>query len=211
MEANCLSLGCCACCSRYWITLLPREAKAIAKALGLGDKEFIEKKCLLVAHVYPARENAGLIVNSGLLPARIAAFAEHSLGALPQYFLVLPSLALRRNRKGECVLLRSGRCEVHDAAPAVCKLFPFVALGKRPLREAYPFCAALQQKGFGKMQGSLDEAHAKKINDYFAAVGKNGFSVQWGHLPTKGVLLLGGELELPLSKKEFLQLVGPFI
>ncbi len=212
MKLNCIKLKCSECCSRYWITLLPAEAKRIAKRLGLSEKEFTEKKCILIVHLYSKKgAGNGPTINSEFLPSRIADFVEQSCGTVSLHFLILPSMALKRNSKGECIFLKKARCEIHTVSPAICKLFPFMAMGKEPLKEVYPFCIVLQQEGFERAKGKVDEKQKARINKYFDAVERRGFHNQWRGLPGKGIVLLEGERELVVSKKEFLQLIQPFL
>ncbi|MAG22035.1 MAG: hypothetical protein CL943_01855 [Candidatus Diapherotrites archaeon] len=209
MKLDCIGLSCSECCQRYWITLLPKEARRMAKALGISEKEFIQKKCVLIVHFYSTKTRKGLTVNTELLPSSVAKFVEKEF-VMPPYFLVLPSLALKRDRNGHCTLLKKGKCVVHEVAPIVCSLFPFVALSKRTLPEIYPFCVALQQKEFEKINGTVDQKQKERVNKYFAQIEKNGFSSQWTYLPSKGLVLLEGKLEFQISRKEFLQLIAPF-
>ena len=208
MKIDCIKLNCNECCSRYWITLLPAEARKIAKYLSLTEKEFIENNCVLLAQLYTRSEKAdNLTVSRQQLPQKVAKAVEEELGFLPPYFLALPSLALKR-AKGECVFLSKGRCRIYSTAPAICKLFPFIAISSRPLKQLYPFCAALQkQPNLADAKGELDKKQKRRVNKYFDYVEENGFSSCWKHLPAKGIVLLEGEKELQVSKKEVMQLL----
>jgi len=212
MRFDCLELKCSECCKRYRIPLLPSEEKRIAKRLGLEEKEFIKKRCVAIAALYKCVEKKdGLSLNSELLPKKAAAFAEQQLGFLPLRFLALPYLALKRKKSGECVFLKKGKCEIHGFAPEACSLFPAISLDSRPLKELYPFCAAMQQKGSEAKKGGLDKKQAAKTKAYFNAVEKKGFSAQWPALPNKFLILFEGKKELGISKKEFLQATGPIL
>ncbi|MBN1940942.1 MAG: YkgJ family cysteine cluster protein [Candidatus Diapherotrites archaeon] len=211
MQLNCLKLHCSKCCQSYWISLLPAEAKKIAKALGLSERDFIERNCVLLAHLYPAQgQGKTLLINAGLLPKKLALAAEKEPGFMTGHFLVLPFLALKRKADGSCIFLAGGKCKVHGARPRICSLFPFVAVAKRPLKEVYPFCEALQQKGFENATGWLDESYRKRTSAYLDSVGRKGFQCIWPALPSKAVVLLGGEKQVNATKKEFLQLIQPF-
>ncbi len=209
MKIGCFSFKCSECCKRYWITLLPYEAKRIAEKLSLPLDEFIEKKCVLVAFLY-ARKSSGekLSISSNRLPAKIASFAEQEFGTVPNAFLLLPVLALNRNSKGWCSMLKRGRCEVHNVAPVICQLFPSIAVSKRTLRKVYPFCAALKQEKFDHSLGLLDEKQKLRIDKYFEQVKKKGFLKIWKTLPSKAIVLVEGKKELAVSKKQFLELLG---
>ncbi len=209
---HCIETKCSECCKRYWITVLPAEAKAIAAKLGLGEAQFIKQKCALVAHLYARKEKKDrLTVSSQMLPKKAVLFFEKNFGALPSFFLVLPCIALKRNAKGECVFLKGGRCTIHGFLPAICRLFPFISLSEKPLRELYPFCAALQEKEFEQATGSLNEKQRKKVNAYFNAVEKNGFLSQWKALPGNALFLFEGEKELKATKKQFMQFIQPLL
>ncbi len=210
MKIDCIGVNCSECCQRYWITLLPAEAKRIASALKLPITEFIEKKCILIAHIYPAQKPKPLTISTQSLPAKLLAFAKKEIPQLPEQFLVLPSIALKRNAKGNCSLLKKGRCKVYDVAPEVCRLFPFISIGKFPLRNAYPFCLGLRQPGFEKAKGGLDSKQKKRVNKYFDTVKKKPFTSVWKALPKTAVILLDGEKELKISKKDFIKMLESF-
>jgi Fe-S-cluster containining protein len=213
MQPDCLNLNCSECCKRYRIPLLPAsEAGAIAKRLGIEENVFIRRHCVAVAALYACSEKKdGLSLNSETLPKKAVLFAVQELGFLPQRFLVLPYLALKRKRGGECVFLKNGKCEIHGFAPRACALFPAISLDSRPLKEHYPFCAAMRQKGFETRSGGLDKKQLAKTKAYFGAIEKRGFLAQCPVLPKEFFLLLEGKKELPITKKEFLQAIGPII
>lgn len=191
--------------------LLPKEAKRIAEKLRLSLKRFLQEKCVLAAYLYPRQQGRGLTLNSELLPKRVARFAEKELGALPPRFLLLPCIALKRKRSGECIFLRNGKCEIHSVAPQPCRSFPFLTTSRKPLRLVYPFCPVLQQNHFQDAIGSVDRTHKSRVGNYFNAVEKQGFLSQWKFLPPKCVFLFEGKKELRGSRKEFLQLAGPLL
>jgi Fe-S-cluster containining protein len=191
--------------------MLPAEAKAVAKALSMPYPAFLKKKCVLAAHLYPKQSGEGrLSLNSEMLPKKVFEFCEKNLDFMPGHFLVLPFMSPARNKKGECVLLKKGKCIVHSKAPRICKLFPFIAASSKTLSEVYPFCPELKQPKHENLKCVVDENHKKKIDTYFSAIEKKGFSSQWLALPKKAVLLLEGEKEIPITQKEFLQLIKPF-
>ncbi len=212
MRFDCLGLKCSECCKKYRIPLLPAEEKIIAKRLGLEEKEFIKKHCVAIAALYKCTEKKdGLVIGSQLLPKKAVQFAEQELGHLPQRFLVLPYLALKRKKSRECVFLKKEKCQIHGFAPKACALFPTISLDSRPLKELYPFCAAMQQKGFEAKKGGLDKKQAAKTKAYFNAIEKKGFMAQWPALPNKFLILFEGKKELAITKKEFLQTVQPIM
>ena len=108
-------------------------------------------------------------------------------------------------------MLEGGKCTVHNVAPAVCKLFPFLAVGKNQLCKGYPFCLPLQGKGLEGVKGEIDEGQRARVKEYFDSVERNGFGSNWKSLPKSAVVLLEGEKELRISKKEFLQLIAPLL
>ncbi len=191
--------------------MLPGEAKAIAKELEMPFPEFLEKKCVLAAHIYPKQSWEGrLSLNNEMLPQKVFGFCEKSLDFMPGHFLVLPFMSPKRNKKGACIFLKKGKCIVHSKAPKTCKLFPFIAFSTQPLKDVYPFCPALHQFKHKRLKGTVDQSHKKKIDAYFTAIEEKGFSKQWPAFPKKAILLLNGEKAIPLTQKEFLQLIRPF-
>ena len=212
MKMNCIGLGCDECCKRYWITLLPDDANKIAKELKVPTKDFLEKECFLIAHVYPKKSKLdGLTINSKLLPSKLADFVEKEMQPAPSHFLVLPAVTLKRDSKGECVFLSKGKCKIYSSAPPICKLFPAVALSSRSLKELYPFCKAMQGNETGEATGELDKEQRARVKKYFDSIKEQGFSKLWTHTPSEAVVLFKGEKELFISKKEFLQLISPML
>jgi len=207
MEIDCIGLNCSECCKRYWITILPEEATRLASTLGLSEKEFLKKHCVLLTYFYKRKSSSPhLTVNNSILPKKISDFLEKEEFISPYYF-ILPTIALARNYAGECVFLKGGKCKVHESAPRPCKLFPFLASSNKPLKEHYPFCKALQQKGFENLFGKIDSCHSKKTSDYFDSIKEKGFAFVWTDLPKKGIVLIESDKELEISKKEFLELL----
>ncbi|MDP6670533.1 MAG: YkgJ family cysteine cluster protein, partial [archaeon] len=207
MKIDCIGLGCDECCKRYWITLLPEDANKIAKELKVSLKDFLEKECFLIAHIYPKNSKSdGLTINSKFLPSKLAEFVGKEMQPVPSHFLVLPAVTLKRDSKGECVFLSKGKCKIYPSAPPICKLFPVVALSRRSLKDIYPFCKAMLGSDAGDKTGELDREQRELVSKYFESIKEQGFSNIWKHLPLKAVVLIEGKKELFISKEEFLQL-----
>jgi len=138
-EFNCERCG--ACCNRYWITILPEELKRGANMLKIPEKEFVEKYTSLFLQLFPAsyKENTLEIFNEFISKWVSEKIKDH-LGYLPNHFLILPILALKRN-EDTCVFYDAEKgCLVHEAKPKQCDLFPFIALdGKTNFNEIYPY------------------------------------------------------------------------
>jgi len=106
------------CCKRYWINILPFEAKRIAKHLRISLTDFIKKYCVFHLRV----------IDTGIKRIK------------------LPSIALKKNFA--CVfLLNNKSCAVYKVRPEVCKFFPFLSLNENAdLKKLYPFCLLLDFK-----------------------------------------------------------------
>jgi len=204
METNCIELGCDECCKRYWITLLPKEAKKISGLLKISEKKFMQKYCLLHLNLFPTEKKTGMAVSSALIPKTIAKKAEKKLGKLPGFFILLPGIVLKRSEKGECISLSNKMCEIYSVRPEQCSLFPFISMDKKDLKQQYPFCRALE-KG---MKGSLDKPHLKNVNAYFAEIEKNGFESLWAFVPESGIVCIENKFLCRISKKDFLKISG---
>ena len=194
-----ICLSCGECCKRYWITVLPQEAKVLAKSLRMGEKEFLEEKCVLFVKLFPKSTPGLLTIPTAFFPKRIYELLEKEMVEVPQSFFVVPQIVLKRER-GECVLLGAGnKCSAYKTRPEPCRLFPFIAVAG--LREQYPFCP-LFHKTF-KDSSKESRAYYKKVQKYFKSVHAKGFfgaKGVWKHAPQKGSLLLNekalGEISL---------------
>lgn len=203
---------CLECCQRYWITLLPFEAKALAKCLGLKLEDFVRDYCEIYLQVFPKIKEKGLNVSEAFIPGKIKSEMDEKNLALPGEFTVLPWLSLKRVQ-GQCVLLAENRaCLVHDVKPLQCQLFPFISLKKgNDFREIYSFCQGLKKsKPKERMNEKKFREHLKQVKNYFSQVKEQGFQSVWGKVPSKGLFVFQDLKVCDLNKKEFLQFIAPF-
>jgi len=195
------------CCKRWWITLLPHELENAAGSAGLPRREFIEAKCVLYAELYPLEEKKhGIVVFNELLPKGIAERVKEGFGSLPDFFLALPFLALKR-MDGKCVFLSDeSQCSIYTARPRQCELFPQISLEKgKKLEELYGFCRLTAEKD----SKGLDQGHLDRLRDYFSEVEGTGFGRVWHSLPGEGVIKIGSSV-FNAKRGEFLELLGPY-
>ncbi len=206
MQLNCQSLGCQKCCETYWITLLPHEAKTLAKSQNLSLSQFLQKKCLLDLQLFPSETSQGLSFPTNRLNQKTQDRILEYFGFLPQNMLGLPGVALKRKPAGQCTFLaKNGLCNVYDHRPNQCRLFPFISYEKQLLHETYRFCAFLQAEKPKTNPFENDQREqAKTVAAYFNQIEKNGLRAVWSDLPAKGNLRLGGTVIGKLSKKELL-------
>lgn len=204
MEMGCKSLKCMECCKKYRITLLPEEAKAIAKMLRMRESDFLKKYCVLHLQLFPAQLSKDkLIIHGSALPKKTAKNIDSKLGYLPDFFLALPAIALKKGKT--CIFLKKNLCKIHKAKPMQCKLFPFIALEENAdLKKMYPFCKSLKEKKISKKSFLKCKKHYKSLSNYFEKVKKEGFLKQWKALPEKGIVVLKGTEIGAISRKEFL-------
>ena len=210
---------CTNCCRPYWITLFPEEAEAIAKLLRTSQNAFFKKYCVLLLQAFPMNKpdfSNPLIIPVGRFPKRLSEKSSAS------FFLALPSIAFKRSpakhsegsalllprESGTCVMLsKNGLCKVHAVRPLQCRLFPLIGLKeKTSLKKAHSFCKGL--KGSEKVDLRKNQAHYKRIRQYFESVKKQGFRKVWKHWPSKGIVLLESEKISKISAKEFFKTLG---
>ena len=204
---------CSQCCQKYWITVLPEEARAQAKALNLSPQAFIERHCQLFLQIFPGANGVeALTLSRALMPKKFVRALEEKGLALPEKVLVLPQLAFKRDQ-GKCSLLgEDSLCIIYRQKPEQCHLFPFLSLKKKEndFKKLYPFCPAL--KNFeGKMDFSeREQAHLQRVKDYFKSVKEKGFTQAWPFLPLQGKLCFRDELVADLTLEDFLKAIAPF-
>jgi len=207
MNAKFKCRRCAQCCKTYWITLLPSEASAIAKLLGLSLKQFLKKHCVIFLQAFPSNASASnpLVKGAGLLPAKLRKRLLKKASA--GNFLLLPGIALKRSGKNCAMLSERLECRIHSKRPGQCRLFPLIGMDeKTDLKRAYAFCKGL--KGFEKISLKDNRKHYAKVKAYFELVKKKGFRKAWKEWPSKGMLLLDREEVCAISEKEFFQSLG---
>lgn len=211
MEIDCKALGCMECCKRYWISVFPKEEKKAAFLLEKTEKDFLEKHCLLQAQLYPAPQKSKnrLIIPLTRIPKKFHSKIKKETGFLPEFFLVLPTIVFKRNKKScEFLNQKNGLCKIYSVRPEQCRLFPFISFTERPLKKQYPFCAFLQKKNPKKDFSASLKKQLKKTKEYFELVEKNGFRKTWAFFPKKGFLRLDTFFLGNISKKDFFILLG---
>jgi len=192
------------CCKCWWISLIPEELDRAALYLKIPRKNFVESRCVLFAEITPLPEKAeGIVVFNGLVPKKITDLMEQELGESPDFFLTVPFIAFDRNGENCTFLNDDNLCDIYEARPGQCRFFPDISLEKTP-GELYDYCELTEG-----LKGGLNEAHFKKIKDYFSEVEGRGFSAVWAHLPRKAIVKIGSR-EFEVSRREFLELLGPY-
>jgi len=172
----------------------------------------VEKYTRLFLQIFPAnyKENSLEIFNE-FLPKWASVKIENHLGYLPSHFLILPTLALKRNGD-DCIFYGGNGCKIHGEKPKQCDLFPFIALEeKTSFENIYPYCPGLKKQANSK-QGwkNKGELHYNEIKDYFESVRKDGFLKIRNNVPEEGILIMKNKIVGELSKKEFLKSIEPF-
>jgi len=200
---------CAKCCQTYWITLLPEEAKGLSKFLKVSSEKFLKEDCVLFLQAFPMQKrdfSNPLVISRKKFSGKIGARLSRKSSA--NFFLCLPSIALRREKKNCIMLSKRLDCKVHSKRPGQCRLFPLISLdSKTGLKKAYSFCKGL--KGIESIDLRENLKHYRKVKAYFEGVKKKGFQKAWKQFPGKGVLLLGKEKICGISQKEFFRLFGP--
>ncbi len=205
---------CGACCRTYWITILPRERAAMAKELGIGEKEFTQKYGQLLLQLFPAPADLkkGLVVSAEELPKKVLKKLEKKFGTPRSSFIVLPSIALKR-RNGVCILLgKENNCVVHDSKPGQCSLFPFISMAENPdFLGLYGFCNGLKEKGTAQSDWKEKVLkHQKDFSDHFKEINEKGFKRIWEFWPKKGVVLLKTQKICSIGEKGFFKAIKRF-
>ncbi|HIH09804.1 MAG TPA: YkgJ family cysteine cluster protein [Candidatus Diapherotrites archaeon] len=205
---------CGECCKRYYVVSLPSEVKAQAALLKMPEKDFIKGNMLLFLQLFPSDHNDKKItVSSELLPKKFVALSESHLGRMPDFFIMLPLLAFRRRESGECTFYgsKNAGCNIYNARPAECRLFPFISDKKTDdYSKLYPFCQGLKLEGDDRSYLDLGFIHFEKMARYFSLVKEKGFSSLWGSWPKEGVILLTDKLLGKISEKDFFGMLGPY-
>ncbi len=177
-----ICLSCGECCKRYWITVLPDEAKRIAKKLKISEKKFLEEECTLLVKAYPKSTFGLLTYPVAFLPARVHNLLKKISNS--QAYFIIPQVVLRRQENICTFLDDENKCVAYSVRPEPCKLFPFIVV--EGYREAYPFCE-LFKKTHKKNPGP-SRSYSKKLKKYFSLVSKKGFQKVWKNPPKKGLL-----------------------
>lgn len=203
---------CGECCKIYNISILPEEAEKIASLLEIPLEEFLERHCQMLIHLFSSNYKTNPLVQfSGDFPKSIYRKLQKKIVLVPQYFLVLPAIALKK----PCSFY-SGKCEIHPARPGACKAFPFVTLNReaslQDLQERYKFCKGLQEmkEELNEEYFKAKEIHFKETHEYFEKVKKEGFEKVWNYVPGKGILLYKDLLICGINEKEIKRFISPF-
>lgn len=215
-SAICLSCG--ECCKRYWITVLPDEAKKVGRLRGIPLQGFLENECVLNVKLFHKTTPGILTFPTAFFPKRIFELLKKEIGVVPQSFFIVPQVVLKREEKTvfnflqkrskkesrfACVFLRpENACEIYDARPAPCRLFPFIAMPD--YREQYPFCLLYQKTQ--KDYSIESKIYYKKVQEYFKAVDELGFERVWRHPPKTGFVFLGEKQIGEINLRELLEM-----
>lgn len=213
MKIDCAALGCMECCKRYWITVLPAEAKKIAASRKERVPSFVENHCLLQLQLYPSEKKLvnPLVIPSDRIPKKFRKKIEKELNGFPPFFLALPTLVFKRAANGSCEFLnqKNGLCTIYESRPQQCRLFPFIPWNNKPLHSLYPFCTFLQSTKPEGRYSKYGKAHYQKVAAYFQQIEKKGFLAVWKTVPASGILRLDQKLLGTLSQKQFFSLLNP--
>lgn len=209
-----ICLACGECCKRYWITVLPTEANKISKALGKTKKDFLENDCVLNVKLFPKTTPGVLTFPTTFFPKRIFDLVKKEIGNVQESFFIVPQVVLKREEKKTfkfkdnksiiekrvaCKFIRpENTCEIYEARPVPCRLFPFIAMPG--LREQYPFCE-LFQKTY-KDLSIESKIYYSKVQDYFKEVDAKGFENLWHSPPKTGILFIQDKEIGPISIEE---------
>jgi len=205
-ESN-ICLSCGECCKRYWITVLPNEAKKISKKLKKTLKDFLRDDCCLLVKVYPKSVPGVLTFPTAFFPENIFQELRKNLSDIPQSFFVVPQVVLKReeiNGKKTCKYLENeNMCKIYKERPKPCKLFPFIAV--EGIREQYPFCELFQKtyKDLTKQSGE----YFREVKKYFKEVDTKGFDKVWKNPPKEGEFYLNETHLCKISLEELEQLI----
>ncbi|MFA6065394.1 MAG: YkgJ family cysteine cluster protein [archaeon] len=216
-------LACGECCKRYCITVLPEEANKISKSLGKTRKDFLENDCVLNVKLFLKTTPGVLTYPSTFFPKRIFDLLKKEIGSVGESYFIVPQVVLKREEKktfkfkdkksiietrNACKFIRpENNCDIYEARPAPCRLFPFIAMPG--LREQYPFCE-LFQKTY-KDLSIESKIYYSKVQDYFKEIDNKSFTSFWRTPPTSGAIFLQDkeigtisleELELMMPKKQ---------
>jgi len=213
-----ICLSCGECCKRYWITILPNEAKKIAALKSVSLKDFLENACVLNVKLFTKTTPGVLTFPTTFFPKRVFEIVKKEMGAVPESFFIVPQLVLLRLEKNTfnflekksktemrfaCNYLKANNsCEIYPARPEPCKLFPFIAMPD--YREQYPFCGLYQKTS--KDLSIESRIYYKKVQQYFKDVNDLGFDRVWRYQPKSGLLFLGEKQIGDISIRELIQM-----
>ncbi|MEI7961768.1 MAG: YkgJ family cysteine cluster protein [archaeon] len=216
-EAN-ICLSCGECCKRYWITVLPEEAKKIARFRGVQIKDFLENDCILNVKLFTKTTPGVLTFPSTFLPKPIYDVLKKEMNIVPESFFIVPQVVLKRNEKtvfnfnekktkkeirNACLyLMAENACEIYPARPAPCRLFPFIAMPD--YREQYPFCGLYQRTS--KDFSIESKIYYGLVQQYFKTVDEKSFSSIWRYPPTNGFIFLGEKQIGKITLSELIQM-----
>ena len=213
-----ICLSCGECCKRYWITVLPEEAKKVVRLKGMQLREFLENDCILNVKLYRKTTPGVLTYPTAFFPKRIYELLKKELGLVPQSFFVVPQVVLKREEKivfnflnkkskkemrSACVFLKPENvCGIYEARPEPCKLFPFIAMPD--FREQYPFCLLYLKSS--KDYSIESRIYYKKVQHYFKKVHESGFLGLWRHPPLTGLIFLGEKQIGKITLRELMEM-----
>lgn len=207
MDFDCTNCG--ECCKRYFIQILPDDAKKISKFMGIPEKEFIRDYAQLFMQFFTGSFKSGFLLPSAFLKKDFFNSIKELKSFAPNEVMALPTLAFKRSNDSCVFLTASTKCKIYPSRPEQCVLFPFISLKKNEQNflELYPFCKGLQKAGAKAKFKNKSEAHFKRTADYFNKVKKQGFESQWKHIPKTGIAVLESKKIGSITRDEFMAII----
>ncbi|MFH1588277.1 MAG: YkgJ family cysteine cluster protein [Candidatus Diapherotrites archaeon] len=207
MDFDCSNCG--TCCKKYFIQILPEEAKKISKFMGIPEEEFISDYTQLFMQFFVGEFKAGFLLPSAFLEKKFFNSIKELKSFAPKEVMALPTLAFKRTKNACTFLMDSNKCRIYSERPLQCVLFPFISLDKNEpnFLELYPFCLGLRKASKDAKFKNNSQKHFKKTSDYFTKVKKQGFESQWKYLPKTGVAVLESTKIGSINRTEFLEIL----
>jgi Fe-S-cluster containining protein len=175
------------CCRRYWIYLLKEDADKLASALHMPTKQFVEEYCTALIKAVPCYSPAKICSLAGaLLPKRVAKVIRRFFGIVPPYLMFFPAIVLSRTHR-RCVFLNDKfLCELYEARPLVCRLFPEKLIMQHHQDTVKRFCPLARNKHL-----CFSTDHYNRFKHQFDLMLTNGIASQFGTIPHTTVFTMG--------------------
>lgn len=191
---------CTECCKRYWIILLPDEAKAISENLEVTLEKFISENCVTFLQVFPANDAEK---KNYYTKEEISKSIPELANEEPEFFAILPFLAIKRvhvEGRDKCTFLDGTNCLIYPVRPGQCQIFP--RLGFKRKKVFFEFCEGLKQPYFlSEEDVQENKDHYEKVKDYFKLIAEKKFSEIWPVLPDDTTVLYQNKTIAKKDKK----------